>query len=199
MYSISDSISEGPSRRTGLDRLGQRGQRDDRLRRKTWLSRHRINPGDLRNGHRRHFAPGQAGKGLILPEVVLGMLFLTLSSADIRFAEKELIWRTYTAAEALSSWSKCQFRQEEVCFLGYVVSSQGVLTYSFANFYRHFIQGFSKIAAPLTLMLRTSSSTDSSTSAAQIVVEDRVDGGGGGGGTSVKKSSKVKGHHFGET
>ena len=31
-------------------------------------------------------------------EVVLGMLFLTLSSADIRFAE-ELVWRTYTAAE----------------------------------------------------------------------------------------------------
>ena len=39
-----------------------------------------------------------------------------------------------------------------------------------------FIQGFSKIAAPLTSMLRTSSSTDSSTSAAQIVVEfDKVD------------------------
>ena len=34
-------------------------------------------------------------------EVVLGMLFLTLSKADIRFAERELVWRTYTAAEAL--------------------------------------------------------------------------------------------------
>ena len=29
-------------------------------------------------------------------EVVLGMLFLTLSDADIRFAEKELVWRSYT-------------------------------------------------------------------------------------------------------
>ena len=34
-------------------------------------------------------------------EVVLQMLFLTLSSADIRFAEKELVWKTNTAAEAL--------------------------------------------------------------------------------------------------
>ena len=34
-------------------------------------------------------------------EVVLGMLFLTFSKADIRFAERELVWRTYTAAEAL--------------------------------------------------------------------------------------------------
>ena len=29
------------------------------------------------------------------------MLFLTLSKADIRFVERELVWRTYTAAEAL--------------------------------------------------------------------------------------------------
>ena len=31
------------------------------------------------------------------------MPFLTLSSADIRFAERELVWRTYTAAEALTT------------------------------------------------------------------------------------------------
>ena len=29
------------------------------------------------------------------------MSFLTFSKADIRFAERELVWRTYTAAEAL--------------------------------------------------------------------------------------------------
>ena len=29
------------------------------------------------------------------------MLFLTLSKVDIRFAEQELVWGTYTAAEAL--------------------------------------------------------------------------------------------------
>lgn len=34
-------------------------------------------------------------------EVVLGMSFLILSSVDIRFAERELVWRTCTAAEAL--------------------------------------------------------------------------------------------------
>ena len=34
-------------------------------------------------------------------EVVLKMLFLTLSKANIWFAEQELVWRTYTAAEAL--------------------------------------------------------------------------------------------------
>ena len=34
-------------------------------------------------------------------KVVLGMPFLTLSKEDIRFAERELVWRTYTAAEAL--------------------------------------------------------------------------------------------------
>ena len=34
-------------------------------------------------------------------EVILGMLFLTLSNVDIRFAKKELVWRTYSAEEAL--------------------------------------------------------------------------------------------------
>ena len=35
-------------------------------------------------------------------EVVLGMSFFTLNKADIRFAEREQVWRTYTAAKALS-------------------------------------------------------------------------------------------------
>lgn len=34
-------------------------------------------------------------------EVVLGLPFLTLSDANIRFAGKELVWRSYTAAKAL--------------------------------------------------------------------------------------------------
>ena len=34
-------------------------------------------------------------------EVVLGMPFFALINADIQFAEKELTWRSYTAAEAL--------------------------------------------------------------------------------------------------
>ena len=74
---------------------------------------------------------------------------------------------------------KCRFHQEEVRFLGYVVSSQGIrmeeekidavkawpepksirdiqVFIGFANFYRRFIQGFREIAAPLTSMLKTS-------------------------------------------
>ena len=34
-------------------------------------------------------------------DVVLGMPFFTLSNADIRFAEKKLVWRRYIAAEAM--------------------------------------------------------------------------------------------------
>ena len=36
-------------------------------------------------------------------EVVLGMPFLTPSKANLRFAERELVWRIYTAAETLPS------------------------------------------------------------------------------------------------
>ena len=66
---------------------------------------------------------------------------------------------------------------------GYVISSQIVLTFRCSpDFYRGFIQSFSKIATPLTLILRTSSSTNSSTSMTQIVVE--YDGVADGGGRS---------------
>ena len=74
---------------------------------------------------------------------------------------------------------KCCFHQEKVHFLGYVVSSQEIhmeeeridvikawpepksvqniqVFIGFTNFYRHFIQGFFKIAAQLTSMLKTS-------------------------------------------
>ena len=78
---------------------------------------------------------------------------------------------------------KCCFHQDEVCFLGYVVSSKRIsmeaerievvkdwpklksvrniqVFLGFANFYWRFIQGFSKIAAPLTSMLKTTGSPD---------------------------------------
>ena len=41
-------------------------------------------------------------------EVVLEMLFLTLSKADIRCAERKLVWRTYTAAKALLTTRKVE-------------------------------------------------------------------------------------------
>ena len=34
-------------------------------------------------------------------EMVLGMCFLTFCNADIQFAKKKLIWRSYTVVEAL--------------------------------------------------------------------------------------------------
>ena len=42
-------------------------------------------------------------------EVVLGILFLTFSNADIQFMEKELIWRSYTTAEALLTTKQVDF------------------------------------------------------------------------------------------
>ena len=78
---------------------------------------------------------------------------------------------------------KCRFHQDEIRFLGYVVSSKGIsmeakrievvkdwpepksvrdiqVFLGFANFYQQFIQGFSRIAAPLTSMLKTTGSPD---------------------------------------
>ena len=72
----------------------------------------------------------------------------------------------------------CRFHQDEVRFLGFVVSSQCIsmeeerieavkaspetksirdiqVFLGFTNFYRRFIQGFSRIAVPLTSMLKT--------------------------------------------
>ncbi len=36
-------------------------------------------------------------------EVVLEMPFLTFSDADIRYSQKELVWKSYTIAEALTT------------------------------------------------------------------------------------------------
>ena len=96
---------------------------------------------------------------------------------------------------------KCWFHQDEVRFLGYVVSAQGVrmederieavrnwpepksvrdiqVFLGFANFYRRFIQGFSKIARLLILMLITTRSAEnSSLSMAEDAEVGGVDGG----------------------
>ncbi len=73
---------------------------------------------------------------------------------------------------------KCQFHEDEVQFLGFVVSAQGIrmeeerieavrdwpepqsvrdiqVFLGFANFYKRFIRNFNRIAALLTSMLRT--------------------------------------------
>ena len=53
--------------------------------------------------------------------------------------------------KAVKQWPEAQSIQAIQVFLG------------FANFYRQFIQGFSRIAALITLMLKTSKSTESKT------------------------------------
>ena len=126
---------------------------------------------------------------------------------------------------------KCRFHQDEVCFLGYVVSSKGIsmevkrikvvrkwpepksvrdiqVFLGFANFYRQFIQGFSRIAAPLTSMLKTTnepalSRNNGSRSASSrnndsrpISRKNNGDGkfnGFGGSMKHAKKSGKSKG------
>ena len=91
--------------------------------------------------------------------------------------------------EALPSWSKCQFRLEEVCFLGYVMFSHVALTFRCSSdFYRRFIQGFRWIAAPLTSMLKTTGSSDL---APRELGTDEVVGGGGRADETVVDSSKL--------
>ena len=121
---------------------------------------------------------------------------------------------------------KCWFHQDEVCFLEYVVLSKKInmeakrikvvkdwpepksvrniqVFLGFANFYWRFIQGFSKIAAPLTSMLKTTGSPDepapsrnedSRPASGRNDGDGEVDGFGvGGNGVEhAKKSGKSK-------
>ena len=104
------------------------------------------------------------------------------------------------------------FHQDEIRFLGYVVSSRGIsieaerievvkewpelksiqdiqVFLGFANFYRQFIQGFSKIAAPLTSMLKTTMSSQVLV-ADEVLAADEVDG-VEGGDESIEKCGKL--------
>ena len=104
---------------------------------------------------------------------------------------------------------KCCFYQEEVHFLGYVVSSQVIrieekkidavkawpepklvqdiqVFIGFANVYRRFIQGFSKIAAPLTSMLKTSPQPAGALPATAVDDSEVV----GSSGRNERKSAK---------
>ena len=45
----------------------------------------------------------------VSPKVVLGILFLILSGADIDFLERELWWKTYTTKEAFSTTRRIKF------------------------------------------------------------------------------------------
>ncbi len=121
---------------------------------------------------------------------------------------------------------KCRFHEDEVRFLGFVILAQGIrieekrieavrdwpepqsvkdiqVFLGFANFYRRFIRNFSRIAAPLTSMLRTTNElTEDETQSTQAENQDSpiVAGGAGGGGVggsfenllTAAKSAKSK-------
>ena len=106
------------------------------------------------------------------------------------------------------------FHKNKVRFLGFVISRDGIrmeeeridvvkkwpkpqsvreiqVFIGFANFYRHFIKGFSRMVAPLTAMLKT---TGSSVASAFRVDDNEAIGGRGAGGRSdaLRKSAKSK-------
>ena len=96
---------------------------------------------------------------------------------------------------------KCRFNQDEVCFLGFVVSSKVIsikakkikvikkwsklmlikdiqVFLGFTNFYLQLIQGFCRITASLTLMLKTTAQLEKSTL-------DKLEVGDGEGGDNI--------------
>ena len=109
---------------------------------------------------------------------------------------------------------RCRFHKDKICFLGYVVSAQRVkiedeqikavknwpkpmsvrdiqVFIGVADFYRRFIQGFSRIAALVTSMLKTIGSSDL---ALKVFKADgnKVVGVNGRVNETVKDSSKSK-------
>ena len=122
----------------------------------------------------------------------------------------DVLWRYGLFAHL----KKCWFHKDEIRFLDYVVSAQGVkiedeqikvvknwpepksvqdiqVFIGFANFYRCFIRGFSRIAAPLTFMLKTTGSSDSAPKAF-MADDDKVTRVGGRADETFKNSSKFK-------
>ena len=91
--------------------------------------------------------------------------------------------------DAVKKWPEPQSIRDIQVFIG------------FANFYRRFIKGFSRIAAPLTAMLKT---TGSSIASVSRVHNDEVVGSGGAGRSdalkkSAKSESRTKSGHLGNS
>ena len=82
--------------------------------------------------------------------------------------------------EEVKNWPEPKLMRDIQVFIG------------FANFYRQFIRGFSRIAALLTSMLKTTGSSN----LAQRDDDDKVVGGGGERNLSKSKMSKTQSPEF---
>ena len=91
-----------------------------------------------------------------------------VSSKGIRIENKKI--------EAVKQWSETQLVRDIHIFLG------------FANFYWWFIQGFSRIASPLTSMLNTSGSTESKTQPSEGKIGVGGDSRAGHGNSEIDES-----------
>nr|GEY77347.1 putative reverse transcriptase domain-containing protein [Tanacetum cinerariifolium] len=74
-------------------------------------------------------------------------VFMDLMNQDEKEHEEHLkaILEVLKKEELYAKFSKCEFWIPKVQFLGHVIDSQGL-----AGYYRRFIEGFSKIAKPMT-------------------------------------------------
>ena len=145
-----------------------------------------------------------------------------------RKAHVKTVWWVLEALKKYGLYAnlkKCRFHKDKVKFLGFVVSRDDIrmeekkidgvkkwlepqsvwdiqVFIGFDNFYRRFIKGFSRIAAPLTAMLKT---TGSSVTSASRVDDNEVVGGGGAIGRSDtsrksdKSKSRTKSGHLGNS
>ena len=84
--------------------------------------------------------------------------------------------------EAVRNWPEPKSVRDIQVFLG------------FANFYCRLFQGFSKIASPLTSMLRTSNPSENSLN--KMVEDDEVVGGSNDSGQKLVESKKSKNHRI---
>ena len=142
---------------------------------------------------------------------------ILIDTKDPRKTHIKAVWwilKVFRKYSLYANLKKCYFHQDEVRFLSFVVSRDGIrmeeekidavkkwpepesvwdiqVFISFTNFYRRFIKGFSRIVAPLTTMLKT---TGSSIALAFRVDNNEVVGGGGAIGwlDTSKKSAKSK-------
>ena len=119
--------------------------------------------------------------------------------------------------ELYANLKKCCFHKDEICFLGYIVSAQGIwiederveavrnwpepklikdiqVFLRFANFYCHFSQGFSKIAGPLTLMMKTNNLSENFLN--KIVKDNEVVSGSNDLSQNLSKSRKSQNYQY---